>query len=184
VLAGRRTADQQRIVDPIKSLGCRVTEHPYLEHREMLRLFERADSLCALLSPLPGAERVVPAKIFEYMAARRPILTIAPRGEIWELLGSYPAAHLFEPGEVDAIAGYLEAEIERAPSSAPCTPDNWLGAAFHRRSLAGELAAVLDLLAPPRTYCDSSGPGPLTNSADCIPGGGVPIRDLAVGGEA
>jgi hypothetical protein len=35
-----------------------------------------------LLSDVAGAERVVPAKLFEYMAAGRPIWAIAPRGEV------------------------------------------------------------------------------------------------------
>ncbi len=82
VLAGRRTADQQRLLDPLKSIGCRVTEHPYLEHRDMLQLLRGANALCVLLSALPGAERVVPAKIFEYMAARRRSCDRAARGSL------------------------------------------------------------------------------------------------------
>lgn len=153
ILAGRRTADQQRLLDPLKPLGCRVTDHPYLEHRDMLQLLNGADALCVLLSALPGAERVVPAKIFEYMAARRAILAITPRGEAWELLRAYPAANLFEPAQVDQISVFLEAEIERGPLGIPVGLSDWSSAAFDRRTQAGELAALLDSLS--RSTADS-----------------------------
>src|SRR5207237_4072889 len=69
VFAGRRVGEQQRLVDSLKGLPCRVVEHPYLDHREAVELVRSAHGLCALMSDLPGADRVVPAKIFEYMAA-------------------------------------------------------------------------------------------------------------------
>src|SRR6185295_14764546 len=113
VLVGRRTEAQERLLDHIRGGPCRVVSHPYLDHRDAVELMRSAEGLCVLLSDLPGVQRVVPAKIFECMAARRPILAIAPRGEVWDLLGPYPAATLVPPGETSAVADALSSEIRR-----------------------------------------------------------------------
>jgi hypothetical protein len=91
ISAGRRIAEQQRRLDALKAMPCRVVEYPYLDHVEALRLLRSAQGLCVLLSGVEGAERVVPAKVFEYLASRRPILAIAPQGELWEIVRAYPA---------------------------------------------------------------------------------------------
>src|SRR5262249_54328273 len=113
VFAGRRTPSQQELLQPLRSLPCRLTEHPYLDHAEALRLTRSADALCVLLSDVKGAGRVVPAKLFECMASRRPVLAIVPPGECWDLLGDYPAAYRREPGDVAGIADALADMLER-----------------------------------------------------------------------
>jgi hypothetical protein len=143
VFAGRRTAEQQQLLEALKPLPCRVVEHPYVDHRGAVELLAAADGLCLLLSDVPGAERVVPAKLFEYVAARRPILAVAPRGEVWDLLAPHPAARLFRPADVEGIAAHLEAELGRDQTGpAP----EWAPPGFDRRSQAGQLAQVLDAL--------------------------------------
>lgn len=107
VVVGRRTPEQQVILDRIAALPCAVLAQPYLPHTQALELVRSADALCALLSDVPGAERVVPAKLFEYMAAGRSILGIAPRGEMWDLLAHYPAAQLHVPADAAGIAQSL-----------------------------------------------------------------------------
>jgi glycosyltransferase involved in cell wall biosynthesis len=141
VFAGRRTEQQQQALDGLKGLPCRLVEHPYLDHARALDLVRTADGLCVLLSDLPHAGRVVPAKIFEYMAARRPVLAVGPAGEMWDLLRDYPAAHLYAPGDVAGIADGLARELERRrlPSF-----DGWDGSRYSRSYQAGQLAALLE----------------------------------------
>src|SRR5260370_41122329 len=98
----------------LKRLPGMLLEMPYVDHHGAVELVRSADGLCVLLSDVRAAERVVPAKIFEYMAARRAIIGIGPRGEMWELLRECPAAHLNEPNDVSGIADTLAREIQRA----------------------------------------------------------------------
>lgn len=153
VFAGRRIGSQQQALDRLKALPCRVEEHPYVDHTRAVELIRSADGLCALLSDLPGAGRVVPAKIFEVMAARKSVLVIAPHGELWDIAADCPAAACFVPGAVEGIAGWLAAELQRPRATAPA-PEEWDGSGYDRRSQAGQLAAVLDsvcaVTVPPR----------------------------------
>jgi glycosyltransferase involved in cell wall biosynthesis len=142
VFAGRRTAPQQQLLDRLQRLPCRVVEHPYTDHAQALTLLNTADALCLLLADVPGAERVVPAKLFEYMAARRPIVAIAPPGEVWELLEDYPSAHRFRPNEADALAAFLERALQGQEREGNLR--DWSGEQFTRRYQTGQLADILE----------------------------------------
>jgi glycosyltransferase involved in cell wall biosynthesis len=146
VFAGRRIGPAGQVLERLKGLPCRVVDHSYLNHRDAVHLLQSADGLCVLLSDLPGAGRVVPAKIFEYMAMKRPILSIAPPGELWELLRSYPAASPFVPGDVQGVAAWLAAAIERHQQHAAPEIQDWDASAFDRRTQAGQLAEILNSL--------------------------------------
>jgi glycosyltransferase involved in cell wall biosynthesis len=146
VFAGRRTGAQQQILDRLKGLPCRVVEHPYTDHRGAIEVLRRADGLCVLLSEVAGAERVVPAKVFEYMAARRPVLAIAPLGELADLLRDHPAARHFTPSDIAGIAQGLAAEIERHRAGRPAPLDGWDASMHDRRRQAQRLARLLSAL--------------------------------------
>jgi glycosyltransferase involved in cell wall biosynthesis len=104
VFVGRRTGPQEEQVARLRRTRCTLTERPYIDHSEAVALMRGSGAPCLLLSDLPGAGRVVPAKFFEYLATGRPILTIAPKGEAWDLLRPYPGAVCFEPKDVAGIA--------------------------------------------------------------------------------
>jgi len=148
VFAGRRTPQQSQILARLKSLPCRLVEHPYLDHDGAMELVQSSDGLCALLSDLPGAARVVPAKIFEYMAARRAIIAIGPTGEMWDLLRDCPAARLNTPSDIEGIARTLTNEIERVGAGRPLEGAAWDASAYDRRNEARQLSELLNTLAP------------------------------------
>jgi glycosyltransferase involved in cell wall biosynthesis len=148
---GRRTPEQQEILNRLKRTACRLVEYPYLEHHRAIRMLRSADLLCVLMSEVPGAGRVVPAKLFEYMAVRRPILAVSPRGEVWDLLADYPVKRLEEPIGVSAIADHLAADLERhvngvAPDAAAAAFAAWDASPHTRPAQAGQLARILDSL--------------------------------------
>jgi glycosyltransferase involved in cell wall biosynthesis len=147
VFAGRRTGEQQQLFDGLRSLPCRLTEHPYVDHGEAVELLRSAEGLCVLLSDLPGAERVVPAKIFEYMAARRPVLAVAPPGELWDLLRDHPGARLFHPRDVEGIAAYLQQQVERHRAGREADLRGWSAEQYSRPHQAAQLASLLESLA-------------------------------------
>ena len=144
IFAGRRTPQQSEILARLKRLPAKLVEIPYVDHHGAVNLVRSADGLCVLLSDVRAAERVVPAKIFEYMAAGRAIIGIGPKGEMWELLRECPAARLNEPKDVDGIADTLSREIQRVSAGRALELNGWNPSAYDRRSEAGQLAGILN----------------------------------------
>jgi hypothetical protein len=98
-----------------------------------------ADCLCLLLANSQDAARVVPAKLFEYIATGRPILVIAPKGEVWDILAGYHKAKLCVPNNLDGIVAAMQQVARRQSDvTTPSTVQE-----FSRPHQAAELAAVL-----------------------------------------
>jgi hypothetical protein len=160
VVAGRRTGEQDAILDQLDGTPCRVEREGYVDHHRAISIMRSADALCLLLSDLPDAGRVVPAKTFEYLALRQPILSIAPCGEVGELLSNCLLAKSFEPSNVAGIAEWMMQRLKArsialAPGNVACdplspsgeegtNPNNWDVKQFERRELTRQLADVLD----------------------------------------
>lgn len=145
VVVGRKTPDQQALLTPLHSLGVAVADLPYCDHAVAIATMQSADALLLLLSDVPGAERVAPAKVFEYLAVQRPILAILPEGEIAALVRDAQGGGHFLPGNIAGIAAWIERLLSGVD---PTRPTAAAGARFERRALAGELATILDSLMP------------------------------------
>lgn len=111
VVVGRRMPAEMQLLGQLRQLQLQVEEHDYVDHSEAVAIMSSADQLCVTLADVPGAERVLPAKVFEYLAARRPILAIAPRGELWDILQRFSESSAFEPTDVSGIAAYLRSLV-------------------------------------------------------------------------
>lgn len=70
-----------------------VTLAGYIEHKDAMVEMAKADVLILSLSDLPGAERIIPGKAFEYLATGKHIFAIVPEGETKRLIrGAYSNA--------------------------------------------------------------------------------------------
>lgn len=147
VVAGRRIPTEQALLDELKPLGPIVEEHGYLDHSIAVTKMAQADRLCVTLAGLPGAGRVLPAKVFECLAVRRPVLAIAPRGELWKVLEPFPGSKAIEPGDVAGIAAYLRALIQSGGGAATQSAAEALYAPYDRFNQARQLAEILESVA-------------------------------------
>ncbi len=146
VCAGRKTADQEAHLDRLNGLPCHVVRLPFVEHSEAVQLMRASDALLMLNTDLPETKRIINAKTFEYMAAKRPVFVVAPEGDVWDILRDLPGTVLCAPSAVDTISERLGLEIERHRCSVHHHDDHWNIARFERRHLAGELANLLDVM--------------------------------------
>ncbi len=137
-IVGRAEADQ--VLNPGLP-GLEVKVVPYRPHREVVRLMGRAHLLLLTLAAIPGLERMVPAKLFEYLAARRPVLALVPRGAASQIVEACRAGAVVPPGRADELAQRLREWIRQPP--APLGPPP---AFFDRRLLTRTLARHLDRL--------------------------------------
>jgi glycosyltransferase involved in cell wall biosynthesis len=141
---GRKTPQQQSLLDCIAAVGCRVEFEDYCDHDQALQQMASADTLCLLLSDVPGAERVVPAKLFEYLAARKEILAIVPDGETARIVRRFCPESQFSPGETRAIADWIAARVEGGLPTVPSPTDDESIRQFSRESQAQQLASLLN----------------------------------------
>jgi glycosyltransferase involved in cell wall biosynthesis len=136
-------------------LGDALEVEGFRPHREALAAMKGADALLLLIPHAGGRGlSVLSGKVYEYLAAERPILALVPpQGAAAELLRETGSAWIADPDDPAAIRGALEA-----------VADDWQQGSLERRSLsqawrerldrrarAGELAALLAGAAAPST---------------------------------
>lgn len=90
-----------RLVDTLK-LGSVVERLGYRSHAECLAQIVSADALLLTINAGPGCEAVYTAKVFEYLAARRPILALIPAGAASQLIHDTNCGTVVGP--VDTVA--------------------------------------------------------------------------------
>jgi glycosyltransferase involved in cell wall biosynthesis len=132
-------------------LGDRLELHDYLPRRRVLELQRDSDALLLLIPESGGRGRaVLSAKVFEYLAAERPILAVVPPdGAAANLIRETGAGVVVAPEDVDGIREALVA-LERDWRSGklngtPLPAD--VKARLSRRARAEELAELARSLA-------------------------------------
>ena len=129
-------------------LGHRVELVPYLQRPEALALQRDSEALLLLIPEADGRGRgVLSGKVFEYLAAERPILAcVPPDGEAAALLRDTKAGVVVPADDRDAIAAALYELAGRwragKLNGTPLTPE-WR-ASLSRRTRAEEYAALLE----------------------------------------
>ncbi|MFH1261853.1 MAG: hypothetical protein V1495_00165 [Pseudomonadota bacterium] len=96
--------EMARFEDP--TLAGVVERTEYVPHAEAVKIVRSSDALLLLLADMPGSERILTGKVFEYLAARRPILAVVPPGEAQRLVEHLHAGTVVSPQNVAS-------EIER-----------------------------------------------------------------------
>lgn len=147
VCVGRKTAEQSAILNRIQNTSARLVAIDYCAHSTALQWLRSASGVCLLLSDVPGADRVVPAKLFEYLAIRKEMLAISPAGETAEIVQQFfPQGH-FTPGQVSAISDWFQHRISAAEVPAhELSVDEAALREFSRESQTERLAEILNSL--------------------------------------
>jgi glycosyltransferase involved in cell wall biosynthesis len=96
-------------------LGDRLELVPYTSHRESLQLQRDSEALLLLIPDAEGRGRaVLSGKVFEYLAAERPILaSVPPDGEAARLLRETGAGIIVGPEDVAGIRAAVEGLVAR-----------------------------------------------------------------------
>jgi glycosyltransferase involved in cell wall biosynthesis len=147
-VGGLRAADAEWADE--KGLGDRIELLPHVPRRRALELQRDSEALLLLLPEAGGRGKTVPSgKIFEYLAAERPILAaVPPDGAAAQLVREADAGVVVPPDDVDAIAEALSGLIKRwragALDGTPLRPD--LRERLSRRARTREFARLLESL--------------------------------------
>lgn len=144
VCVGRKTAEQSAVLNRLHNTSSRLVSIDYCEHSIALQWLRSASGVCLLLSDVAGAERVVPAKLFEYLAIRKEMLAIAPAGETAEIVRQFFPQGQFTPGQESAISDWLQRHLIAVGTGIdqPSVDEAALHA-FSRESQTERLAEIL-----------------------------------------
>ena len=124
------------ITDAIRArgLGDNLVELGYLPHDETVREQRAADILLLPLRQEPEYAKVLPGKIFEYLAARRPVLGIGQEdGAAAAVLRDAAAGQMFDWDKKDELLAFLDAEHPQTEGIEKYT----------RRALTAQLIQIL-----------------------------------------
>ena len=142
-VGGLRAADRE-FADGL-GLGDRVEEIEHVPRRSALELQRDSEALLLLLPDAGGRGRTVPSgKIYEYLAAERPILAaVPPDGVAAQLVRSADAGVVVAPDDVPALRAAIEGLRAR-----------WQRGALENGSLSPELKERLSRRTRSREFAD------------------------------
>jgi glycosyltransferase involved in cell wall biosynthesis len=114
---------------------------PAVPHAEINDYQRRADALFLALPQVPGGEGILTGKLFEYLAARRPVIALGmPGAEVAGILTATAAGRLFTNNQVADMAMYLRGLVDE---NLPFAPDENRISAYSRKAQAAQIAGLL-----------------------------------------
>lgn len=127
-----------------KGLRDRIEHIAHLPHKEVMRHLQHTPYLLLPLNNTPNIDGVIPGKLYEYMAANRPIICIGkPDGDAARIIKESNSGKVFDFDDEAGLLKYLEEAIGRLDNSNAVEEERRIDQ-FSRRSLAGNMAALLD----------------------------------------
>jgi len=140
---GQKSASTRRRLERFKHQHVLVSQDQVAKD-EATRVMRSAGALLVLNDP--RLQRYIPGKIYEYLAARRPLFVFGLGGEIERLVRRLNAGVVVPAGDAESLGRALSKLVELRPADlANRDLDSWL--ARHSRSqLAAELFNVLSQL--------------------------------------
>lgn len=118
----------------------------YLSHSQSVELMQRSRVLLLLVNNAPNAKGILTGKIFEYLAAKRPIFAVGPtEGDVEKLLSATQAGILADFSSYSDIENKLTWLWSEHAKGFPFYK-NVDPSTYSRRNLTGRLVELLDSL--------------------------------------
>jgi glycosyltransferase involved in cell wall biosynthesis len=130
----------------ITSLGLDsiVRVHPYVPHSESVRFLQQSDALflCQIPDPISAGSKLS-GKLFEYMAAQKPILALTLADSLTaDLLQHFGPGLVVQPDDEKGIKAALHNLIRRTGKAVVPVNEGFIRS-FDRRLLTADLAALM-----------------------------------------
>ena len=124
-------------------LSSYVDRIDYVSHNEAIRYQKKSQVLLLLEIDAEESRGIIPGKLFEYMAAKRPVLAVGPREwEAGELIRSTAAGMVFSYQEESGLKKVILEWFQEYQSDSLNVKDTQI-AQFSRRELTRNLAKLL-----------------------------------------
>ena len=127
----------------VRGLSGNVENHGYLPHRETVELQRSANVLLLPLRQEPEYAKALPGKIFEYLAARRPVLGIGQEnGAAAGVLKDAGAGVMYDWNRVEPVRNFIVSSWERHLAGSDAAPEGDISG-YSRVALTQKLSEVL-----------------------------------------
>jgi glycosyltransferase involved in cell wall biosynthesis len=137
-----------RYLDAFRRLGDAFEHIPYVPHRASLEYLLSSSALLLIIDEAAAAASIVTGKIYEYLAARKPVLALAPDGDAADLIRKLNAGKVVSPGDAEGVKTVMKEWVELwlAGRPIPCASAEAVRP-FERRAQAGKMAAFFEEIA-------------------------------------
>ena len=124
-----------------------VNKMNYMPHAEVVKQLASSQVLLLPINDTPNSMGVIPGKLFEYLASKRPILVIGPLdGDSCKLIRDNKAGYAFDFSDQDGIKGRVQQMYVDFQGGSLEVTGNELDK-FTRKNLTKELADLLNEIA-------------------------------------
>ncbi len=106
-----RFGDEVRAMFRRSELKGTVEEIGHQPHAESVRYTLGAAALLLVVDDVAGSEGIVPGKVFEYLGARRPVMAVAPEGDVADLIRRTESGVVVDRNDVHGMAETLAAWV-------------------------------------------------------------------------
>jgi glycosyltransferase involved in cell wall biosynthesis len=126
-------------------LAAHVRIRASVPHREAIRAMREADVLVVYQKPSRNGITPIAGKTFEYLRAGRPVLAVVPPGDNADVVRSHAPIHAVVTREdPQAVTEAVVDLLRRARRSTESTFDPEFAERYSRRSIAAQIAGVMD----------------------------------------
>ena len=138
-LAGRVS---EAVLDSIKEFGLEtyVQLEGYISHKEALVMQQNANALLLIEIDSADTRSIIPGKLFEYLAARRPIIAMGPEGsDIKKIINDTKSGNFYTYTQEAEIRAIILSHFNKFQTQEECLQQGDI-TKYHRRYLAKELS--------------------------------------------
>ena len=128
-----------------------ITEFkPHVAHAEAISYMRRSDALLLVIPDVPGSEGILTGKLFEYLAARKPIVCIGePEGEAARIITECSAGKTFGRTDRLPLTDYLSELMVQWKRNTIMINESRTFEKYSRKNLTRQLGRVISEISTP-----------------------------------
>ncbi len=127
------------------TLQSSIVVKEYMPHAESVRHLFQSNALLMIVDDFQGNEEIVPGKVYEYMGAGKPIITLAPEGAVAEVIRDTRSGRVCRSGDIEEISRIVASYYaEWCNGTLGLEQDREAITRFERREVTRRLASLLE----------------------------------------
>ena len=120
---------------------------PHVSHKEVINIMGSSQILLLAINRTPNSYGIIPGKLYEYIASRRPVLAIGPTdADSSKVIQKTNAGKIYDFEDAEGIQSFLENAFEQFQQEKLKVDSSVDIQKFSRKNLAGDFANLLNSL--------------------------------------